>query len=542
MRSIQKKPLTYIFIANIFLFIFLLLKNPFSDRNLIPNFEPYPDTIHYINPARSFVSGQGFQVVREGRAFAPSVPLLYSITLIPFFLIKNDPRMFYFGNLLLAFTALFLFFQILKKVSKNIWIIGFSLFLYVTNYFLYWYPNLAMAENLMHFLFIAGIYLLLLKVNLKTIIFASVIGIGFYATKYAAAPLTIVYFLLYGIKIFIENKKIPWKNLLWYGIGIGVVTILFFGFEYITKGRNIIATLLEVTGMMGKQKVSFDATGVKTAIAAEPFSILFIPQLFPQYIKAILGNPARFLWDYTPIVPKYIAIFSILGFITSLLNKNLRFFTFSLLLLLFSQILFMSTFYAFDMRYIYHAVPTMILGFALFLIFLSSWKFAYSRYVFFSFVFCVLGFYFFTNMVRLKKQIMLNLKYRETPWYYISVLKLNEYFSVDPKGKKPIVISAMNPYYVDFFKNANYSLLPLSIDQEFRGRFNIAWGKNDYSDLIKLYRSYLNNGYRVYIHNYGLGNEGYLKSAYHDVEQKFQLQQVASGCYNACNIYRLNER
>ena len=99
----------WVFWVTLCLFILLLAKNPFSIRTLIPNFEPYPDTIHYINSAQSFIRGHGLQIWREGRILKTTVPPLYSLVLIPIFLINIDARMFYFANVFLAFGS-FLFF------------------------------------------------------------------------------------------------------------------------------------------------------------------------------------------------------------------------------------------------------------------------------------------------------------------------------------------------------------------------------------------------------------------------------------------------
>ena len=59
-----KNFITMLLLFNLLTFTLLLLKNPFSERNLISNLEPYPDTIHYINPALSFIKGNGFIVER----------------------------------------------------------------------------------------------------------------------------------------------------------------------------------------------------------------------------------------------------------------------------------------------------------------------------------------------------------------------------------------------------------------------------------------------------------------------------------------------
>lgn len=135
---------------------------------------------------------------------------------------------------------------------------------------------------------------------------------------------------------------------------------------------------------------------------------------------------------------------------------------------------------------------------------------------------------------------MLNIKYAETPWYYISVLKLNEYFKDYPTSKKePVVISAMIPYYVDFYSNKQYALLPLSLNQEFRTAREAAWGKFDYSDLIMLYTKIIYSGHEVFVHNYGIGNEKPLQEDFKKIQDNFILIKVQDGCFDACNIWKL---
>ena len=102
-------------ISMVLLFALLIYKNPFSQRTLIPNFEPFPDTFHYINPALSLLKGNGFSINRDGRVIRPNVPPLYSLSLIPAFAIKLDPRISYYSNAALAFISLFLFWSILKN-------------------------------------------------------------------------------------------------------------------------------------------------------------------------------------------------------------------------------------------------------------------------------------------------------------------------------------------------------------------------------------------------------------------------------------------
>jgi hypothetical protein len=98
----------------------------------------------------------------------------------------------------------------------------------------------------------------------------------------------------------------------------------------------------------------------------------------------------------------------------------------------------------------------------------------------------------------------------------------------------------MMPYYIDFFSNKKYSLLPLSSSQDFFNEFATqAWGKNDYSNLISLYTDYIKKGYPVYVHNYGLMNVDKLHADFNKIQDSFTLQKVAEGCFGACDIWQL---
>ncbi len=163
----------WVFFVTLVIFLLLLAKNPFSQRTLIPNFEPYPDTIHYVNAAQSLVRGHGLAIWREGRSLQTSVPPLYSLFLTPLFFIHNDPRVFFFTNIILALFSFLFFYLIIKKITKNQIIQSIALFLYTTNYFFYWYPSLAMAENLTLFLFMTGTLLLVRPVTKNTVLFAT---------------------------------------------------------------------------------------------------------------------------------------------------------------------------------------------------------------------------------------------------------------------------------------------------------------------------------------------------------------------------------
>lgn len=541
----KHNPLYSILILSACLFGILLLRNPFSVRTLIPNFEPYPDTIHYMNPVRSFLAGKGWMIEREGRIFPPGVPPLYSIILLPFFVLYNDARIAYVANVFLAFISLYLFFILVKKLTNNIFVAGLVLSLYVTNYYFYWYPTIVMAENLLLPLFLLSIFILIEKTTLRNAFLAGFLSICFYAVKYANVPLSFSLIILYGIKLlsYPASKKEKKNNILFFILGAVISVMLFAIWRASIYGLSSLLSYIHVVDPFLK---IFEGPpkGVSQGVVVNSspwFSLKYIGEFFPRYMKSLVGEPTRFLWESTPIVGKGIGFIGIAGLILSVFLKKFRFLGISLLTFLLSSMLFMSTFYSFDMRYVYHAIPTILLGAVLFFVGVEQYaKRRNLRFIIPGVIMLIFLIYCGQNAVRMKKQIMLNLKYSETPWYYLSVMKLNKYFSQKKKGKKkPVVISALMPYYIDFFSNGNYTLLPLSQQQDFRTHMIFAWGEHDYSNLPMLYEQYLKQGYVLYIHK-SLGNEAYLHEGYKKVFDLFKTELVQEGCLGSCNIYKIS--
>ncbi len=531
----------FVFLACIFIFFFLIFKDPFSQRTLIPNFEPYPDTFFYINPALNFVKGEGFNMNREGRAVKLRVPPLYSFSLIPVFVINPDPRMSYYTNVFLAFISLFLFFRILKKIFPNRIILYSLLILYITNYYIYWIPSLIMAENLTLTLYLTAIYLLLSNVSGLNSIITAVLAVGIYATKYANVPITITLSFLYVLKILYTRSVFKQKinPLIFFLLFLILCYLILSFFERLTTGNDLFFRIFGNLSLV--YHTVYKETVLTNTASSSWFGTVYIKQNLPLLIKSLLGNQNRFLWDYTPLIPNYVGILGLVGIVISIFYKKLRLVAISLLLFLSSLIIFLSTFYTFDARYIFIAIPTLIIGFGFFLMILENKIFFGKKMLLNSLILIFIFFYLTGSFTRIKSQMSLNLRYAETPWYYIAVLKMNEYFTPDKvvNGKKPVLISALPPFFVDYYSNGNYTLLPLSYDQEFRGQSTreIVWGPNDYSNLPKLYKKYLDEGYDVYVSRAGLGNEGYTNRDFNTIVDKFDTELVLSGCFDQCNIY-----
>lgn len=532
-----------IFLIIIFItFLLLLYKNPFSERNLIPNLEPFPDTIHYLNPPLSFLEGKGFVIEREGRILIPAVPFLYPASLIPGFILNNDARFFYFTNLIFALSAMVFFYKFLLRLINSFYINLFILFLYVTNYFIYWYPNLPMAENLILLLYSIGLYLLISKPSLKNAFVAGFLGVSFYATKYAGVSLTLTFLLFYFVKTSFNllNKRSKGLQVLAAFILSTIVGLsIFFILDYLIRGNNIFLQLLEHFNPLVKSQISQTPSQPSNS---SWFSFMYFTDHLKVYLGAIIGIPMRFLWDFTPLIPRYIGLFGIAGILVSMLVNKYRFIGMALLMLILVPTIAISPFYTTDARYIYHVIPSLLAGFGLFLMFTHNlFVRLRMRKIFFTFLISLFIFYAANNFYRLKYQIVLNLKYAETPWYYISVKETNNFFREISSGtsQKKYLISALPPYFIDFYSNGLYTLLPLSNEQEFRKRFNVVFGEDNYSDLILLYERKLKEGNAVFLSSSGL-SEGYLRETFKKITEYFDTQKTHSGCFDACNIYRLN--
>lgn len=529
------------FLLCVGLFALLVARNPFGIRTQIPNFEPYPDSFHYVVPARSLLAGTGPYLTREGRKLNPSVPMGYSLALIPFFIVKNDPRMFYIANVLMAFVSLGLFYWILHRLHIRKSIQFLVLFLYVTNYYMYWYPTLAMAENLTTVLFFMSVGLLLIRVTPKRALLAAILSVGFYATKYANIPLTGALALLYFIKIVLPVESV-WtrkKSLLTFVIG-GLASFGTFSlWEYFFYGKSVLNALTALFPVHAST-TSAPVQAVKQGQSTGFFSLSYVPNNLKFYMQMVMGRPTRMLWSFVPLTPMVVAIPGLAALMAYVADARRRFFVVSLLLFALANIAFLSTFYAPDARYFLYLIPSLLFGVALLLTAISSMLVKHGLSKFFTMgVFGLLIFAVGTSALRLKNQIALNLRHSETPWYYISVLELNHAVDDLHLSQKPVVISSLPPYLVDFYSQDKYTLLPLDENQEFRNNKNIVFGDDDYSNLHALYRQQIEAGKTVLVEKYGLGNEKYLQDSFANLSRDFTMTVVREGCHNLCNVYSL---
>jgi len=529
-------------------FAALLFRNPYNTRTLIPNFEPFPDTFHYVTVARCFISQGTWGLCREGIQDAlvgaqPSVPQAYSLSLLPVFVFNFDPRSFYFTNVFLSFISLGLIYLILGKVTKSQLIQTFILLLLGTSYHIYWLPTLAMAENLLVPLYVLSMYLLLIKKSRKQLFGLGAVAAAIFFTKYAYMPLS-ASILLFGVVLILKEhlpsiKKVP----AFLKLTAQDVFVLLLPFvASLPFSHNFSQSVSFFVGLL--TPVASTATE-KSGTTNSYFSLETLQTHLPKYLGVALGKPAQFLWDLRPWYSSSIGIGGLLGLLTGLWNKKYAVLSAFLVVSSLAQITFMSTFYAFDTRYIYSAFFAILIGVALILEFFNTnhviqngiKKIRLPKQVAVLGVLGILSVFLLVPRLGIvKAQLGLNLKYAETPWWYLSVLEYNSFFS-NKRQEEPQLISLTSPFMIDYYSNNTYVVLPFDEQQDFANQRETVWGIPADQTLVETYTQKLEAGENLYLATYGKEANDHLRSTFLMYQDTFELTLEQEGCYNLCNIY-----
>lgn len=513
-RHIDKFIKIFTFITLAFILALLAYKNPYSTTSLIPNIEPYPDTLYYSVPAWNFVNNKNFVMESFGYQSKIVTPPLYSIYLIPFFIFFRDIRSFYYANMLLVFGSLYFFLLTLNKVfyKKPVdeLIIGLIGFFFVSNFYVYTQPSLLMTESSTLFLVTYALYALSFPISKLSAVFAGFVGLSLIMIKFSNLPVAIVFTLFYLYKILKE------KNKFWIMFLTPVIMSLLIFVYYIFATKILI----------GHKNLSTNAG----------FSFKFFVSNFQGYLKILLGDSDRYLWFGYPLMSRLIAISSVLGIALSLFPNKLRYLSMQLLLIMLGIIGFMSFFYYRDIRYIGMAYPISLFFVCLLLFFIKEKvgnQFGLALIFIFAIAYLFLPNYSQipneTSLVTYKKQIGLNFRHSEVPWNYLAVINFNSFFT-SPKQNKPYLGTFLPPYFIDIYDNGNYNYLPISSTQEFI----------DNQQIQEKYKELINSGNEVYISPYYQNNKSSWRKDYENIVKEFNVSLVKEGCLGACSIYRLS--
>jgi len=501
------------------IYLALAFKNPFKENSLIPNLEPSPDVFYYSVPAWNLVRGNGFKMMAFGKEINSIVPPVYSVYLVPFFLIFNDVRCYYFANLLLCFLSIFLFLKLIEVFfGKEKWFLKFALgLILITNFYFYNLPTLLMAENILIPFTLLAVILMFSKFNLKNIIL-SLITMGILVfIKISSFPVLLVFggmflFRIIKTKFWLKiSKRLGWP--------LGILFFLIISIAF----------------------VKIALPGIKTlSLVSNNFSVKFISKTLPIYLKEFVGIDGSYLWFNNQQIERWLGIFCLIGAFLGLFLKKYR----KNVLILISIILLVTVFHSMmsypEGRYISTVIPLFILFAG---IILDKLKYSFWIILFLAVYFLMRGTvnnFYERKATSLKRQILNNqLEKNETPWSYRAVQNFNEYF----KDKKNVYLGTVtNPFYLMYFKSENYSFLPMSLNQEFSGvdkNFIEKYFEKDKTPA-ELYKNLLMEGKELYVTNYYLTYyHGNLNDDFYNLEKLFRFTQVKDGCLGECKIYKL---
>lgn len=517
-RVFSKRHVGLCMIICIFMTLLLAGKNPFDDQSLIPNLEPYPDSLYYSYPAWNVAHGGDFSMTYHDTTVKNVTPPLFSLYLLPFFAVVKDVRVFYFAQLALLVVSIVLLTKALQLVLdhskespfiKSV-MIFFAIFLFITNFYIYTMPSLLMAELLSITIVLAGCVLLLLPNTPIRAAISAHIGVLLLLIKVSNLPLTAVFYLLFLMKVWKPSEN---KTFFVHAITAMLYTTAFFyGSQFFEGHKNI----------QGGSNFSFENA----------------QRNLPFYLRAAAGFPTRYLWYTERFVSPLVSLGALFGLCVGSMMKSTRQTVAAILLGASGLVLFMAFFVTPDARYISALIPLYsILCLIGFMWIYSKMKTEY----FLMFVCVVLIIYLLLPtfsyqpgepyMISMKKQIGLNYLHPENPWNYTAVVSMDT-FSASQKSEKPIYIATFLPeFYVGMFAK-NFVALPVTTQQEF-------YSAADDKKIEHMYDQAFLSG-KVYLSNAYVGNvRDVWPSEFERIKEKYDGKLVYEGCLGTCNLYLL---
>lgn len=212
-------------------------------------------------------------------------------------------------------------------------------------------------------------------------------------------------------------------------------------------------------------------------------------------------------------------------------------------------LIFCLFFYVVEGRYLLFTVPILILSFAIFVDRLWMYfKNTGRHYLIYLTVTILLISVLISQVPPVYRQLAEKASPIIDDRNYPVINMVNSYVKNLNETKNIAVISIIPPYIFDYYARPNYKLLPLSLKQTFMGTPKITWGEGDYSDLIVLYKKYINSGYSLYLAFFKVETPWSLGTVeryvyyrdFNKISQNFNLEKITDGCEGGCSLYKIN--
>jgi len=512
MKAFLKKfGLILVLVLGVVIYLGLAYKSPFGDNSLISNLEPYPDTILYSFPAWNWARGNGWNLGVADKIVKISVPNTYGYFLAPFLKVFGDIRAFYIANVVLGLGAIVFFGLALKNIfKKNKWyIVGYSLFLLVTNFYFFNQPQLAMAENANYFL--VAVFLFFLSLKFKWIYLIPMLIFVTVSLKLKNTNLVLggSFAISFLIKIFWEKlRSFKIKNLLIIGGFLGVIMLAF----YLPKILNL---------------------------SSNAFNIKYLANNFNFYFSCLKGGECRNLWYWQRMVSWDIVVIFLLGVGIMLFDKKKRCLFLQLITPLVLLVLAMSVFVDTEGRHVEVLLPIMIMIGAMFI---DKLTVKFKRPLIVVLLFLMINIFLTSyqpknwemKAISLKKQVGLNFRHREDPWNYLCLRMIDD-FMVD---KKQAYFGSFLPLYFFDAYGVDLNYLPLAAGQDFMTR---GLNKHFVPPLKKIYDEKLNEGKEVYLSDYYVTNSlDAWRNEWNIIVEGKKIEKVYQSPMDNCNIYKIS--
>lgn len=552
-------------LLSIGLYLFVQIPIFFQKYHFFHNLEPYPDGLLYTLSARNFTKNFQLQLIYEDSTIPYWVAPIYSIVLIPLYLISDNHLNVLFANLVMGVVSIIFLARIVFFTTNSILLTLWALLTYISHGFILWIAQVPMAENLALMILIVALHLILVtKINsAKTIIFSCLLAGLLVSTKYSLS-LIATFFILLGLrKLRFSFASLSFQN-------PTSIAIIFFG---------LLAVLLLIAPNLWSNLALIQTNG------SEYFSLDRALPNASFYFRSLFGIPTTFLWIQEPLTSSLIFVFFLSGCLISLLPKSLitkkfhspinYFNNLKLCALMFvSQFPILLTFYTSDSRYILYSIPIIIVGTAcVFKIGLIELSIKRLQSLI---VICIS----LTTLIHLCSQggfllsiVKANFFSTTTAWQKESILGLDQSLKkLNTESQFSFLVTAIPPFLFDTYaSDPSYLLLPLSAHQEFIAKGEWVWGSkslsflnealasksmkfrntNDESKrysvqqfdsphLMDLYTFLLVNNYSVYISNAYVTHQYSVTEDFESIKRYFNLTPITENCRNACNLYRLS--
>ena len=513
-----KKINKFSIIFGVFLLIFLGLTLPaiFQKTHFLQNLEPYPDGILYALSARNFVQGEGMQLSYQGSELRYWVPRLYSIALIPGYLISTNSTTFYVYNVFLGLASLALLLYIVRTTTKSWVALVVAGLVYLSHTYILWLPSVPMAENLALPLFLAAVLGL---VRMRDGWRYSLLAFG------AAGLLFLTKLSLAGV------------------IGMILLLLVVGLYQGLTKKRRAASWIIS-----GAVAIIFALQYGETLLSLlsgeSPFyGFRFLLGNLNAYGQMLLGSEGNFLWlriSLSSIGVLGIFVFAVWQFLRS---KALEWRRRGLILLalFLAQFPIMLIFYVADARYIILTVPIFALAAGwLSEFWLEFFKSRRQRSVFFLLVGLALIIQLWVQLPLVRQVVAANLLGRTVGWQREEIKEFDKVLVSE--SDEAYLITALPPFLVDAYSEGNYRVLPMSSSQEFLQKSQWVWGSDlepeEYPvDLNNIYGELLAEGKKVYISNAYISHSHEVVLDYEELQKTYSFELVSEGCLGTCNVY-----